>query len=401
MDNIVISVSQLNEYVEAVISQDPLLSDIYVEGEISGFKRYGSGHCYFSLKDADAVVRCVYFKHYNQYLRFQPKDGMRVIVRGSASFYAKDGNFQITVISMKEVGEGELYRRFIELKAKLESEGMFDEQYKKPIPFLPRCVGVATSNTGAVFHDIVKVISRRFPKMNILLCHCSVQGVDAPREIISAIHHLDSIDFVDVIIVGRGGGSYEDLIAFNDEGVARAIFECETPIISAVGHETDYTIADFVADMRAPTPSAAAELAVPVLSELLSDLNDERNSLYEYSISFISDLRSEIESLAQSSSFAVAHSKLDLLKAEVAEIESKLFSAAEKQLLEYKYDYKSILKELSSLSPKAVLKRGYAIVKNNRGKIVSSAAELNQALDISNSATIEFHDDSVKVQRVE
>ena len=235
--------------------------------------------------------------------------------------------------------------------------------------------------------------------MNILLCHCSVQGVDAPREIISAIQHLDSIDFVDVIIVGRGGGSYEDLIAFNDEGVARAIFECETPIISAVGHETDYTIADFVADMRAlHLPQLLS--CVPVLSELLSDLNDERNSLYEYSISFISDLRSEIESLTIKL-FAVAHSKLDLLKAEVAEIESKLFSAAEKQLLEYKYDYKSILKELSSLSPKAVLKRGYAIVKNNRGKIVSSAAELNQALDISNSATIEFHDDSVKVQRVE
>lgn len=399
--DLVLSVSQLNEYVETIITQDPMLSDLYIEGEISGFKRYGSGHCYFSLKDADAIVRCVFFKHYNQYLKFQPKDGMRVTVRGSASFYAKDGNFQIVVVSMKEVGEGELFKRFIKLKAKLDSEGLFDEELKKPIPFLPRCIGVVTSNTGAVYHDIVTVASRRFPKMNILLCHCAVQGVDAPNEIISAIQYLDSLDFVDVIIAGRGGGSYEDLIAFNDEGVARAIFECVTPIISAVGHETDYTIADFVADMRAPTPSAAAEIAVPMYGDLEYELDEIQNDLYEYALDLIKEHRITVDNLFQSSSFAITENNLSFASVELAEIESKISASAERYFLEHKHTFNIINEALSSLSPKAVLKRGYAIVKNSKEKIVSSAKELNKALDKSNLATVEFHDDCIKVQRIE
>jgi exodeoxyribonuclease VII large subunit len=237
--------------------------------------------------------------------------------------------------------------------------------------------------------------------MNILLCHCAVQGVDAPNEIISAIQCLDSLDYVDVIIVGRGGGSYEDLIAFNDEGVARAIFECVTPIISAVGHETDYTIADFVADMRAPTPSASAEIAVPMFSDFESELDEIHNDLYEYAFDLIKDHRITVDNLFQSSSFAISENNLSLASVELAEIESNISNFAGKILLEHKHTFNIINEALSSLSPKAVLKRGYAIVKNSKDKIVSSAKEFNKAMDKTNSATVEFHDDCIKVQRIE
>lgn len=263
-----VTVTQLNEYVRKMISGDPMLRQINVRGEISGFKRHISGHLYFTLKDEGARVQCVMFRQYAQELCVQPRDGMKVTATASASLYAQSGTYQLYVESMRQEGSGELYLQFEALKQRLGAEGLFDPSVKKAIPMLPKTVGVVTSRTGAVLRDIVRVARRRNPKATILLAAASVQGVGAAEEIASAIRRLNRDGRADVILCGRGGGSMEDLWPFNEEVVARAIFESEIPVISCVGHETDFTIADFVADLRAPTPSAAAELAVPVVDEL-------------------------------------------------------------------------------------------------------------------------------------
>lgn len=263
-----VTVTQLNEYVRKMISGDPMLRQISVRGEISGFKRHISGHLYFTLKDEGARVQCVMFRQYAQELCIQPRDGMKVTATASASLYAQSGTYQLYVESMRQEGAGELYLQFEALKQRLGAEGLFDPSVKKAIPMLPKIVGVVTSRTGAVLRDIVRVARRRNPKATILLAAASVQGMGAAEEIASAIRRLNRDGRAEVILCGRGGGSMEDLWPFNEEIVARAIFESEIPVISCVGHETDFTIADFVADLRAPTPSAAAELAVPVVDEL-------------------------------------------------------------------------------------------------------------------------------------
>ena len=268
-----ISVSQLNEYVRKLISGDPMLRKIRVRGEISGFKKHISGHLYFTLKDEGARVQCVMFKQSAMYLNFQPRDGMRVVADCSASLYAQSGTYQLYVDGMTQEGAGELFLRFEALKQKLSAEGLFDPSVKKPIPMLPKVVGVVTSRTGAVLRDIVRVAGRRNPDVSILLAAASVQGSGAAEEIVSALDRLNKDGRADVILCGRGGGSIEDLWPFNEEIVARAIARSRIPVISCVGHETDFTIADFVADLRAPTPSAAAELAVPVKEELLADID--------------------------------------------------------------------------------------------------------------------------------
>ncbi|MBR5947942.1 MAG: exodeoxyribonuclease VII large subunit, partial [Clostridia bacterium] len=248
----VFSVSNLNEYVCRLLENDIRLRSLKVSGELTGFKRHSSGHLYFSLKDENALIRCVMFRSNALKLSFEPKDGMQVVLSGSVSLYVKDGQYQFYATGMRPSGEGELYKQFLELRDKLSAEGLFDR--KRPIPFLPRCVGVATSETGAAFHDIRSVISRRFPTMRILLAPVQVQGMGAAQTIIDGISLLNEVDEVDVIIVGRGGGSYEDLSCFNDEALAMAVFMSKKPVISAVGHEIDFTICDFVSDLRAPTP---------------------------------------------------------------------------------------------------------------------------------------------------
>lgn len=252
------TVTALNTYVSGLLDKDVRLRSIDVSGEISGFKCYNkSGHLYFSVKDESSAVPCVMFRSSAERLRFAPKDGMSVVLHGSPSLYTRDGKFQFYVTSMHEAGEGELFRRFLELKSKLEAEGLFSR--KRTLPFMPKCIGIITSESGAALHDIITVARRRFPLMNFIFAHANVQGKDAPQSLIAALRLLNETKKPDVIIIGRGGGSFEDLNCFNDEGLARAIYSSEIPVVSAVGHEIDYTIADFVADCRAATPSAAAK----------------------------------------------------------------------------------------------------------------------------------------------
>lgn len=268
-----LSVSELNEYVRRLLASDVLLRNLDVDGEISGYKHHISGHRYFALKDAGARVQCVMFRQNAMGLDFTPKDGMRVRVRASASLYAKDGSYQLYVTSMQKCGVGDLYAKFERLKKKLETEGLFDPAIKKLLPESPKRIGIATSLTGAAIRDMIRVARRRNPKIDIIVAPCAVQGAEAAGEIVHAIEQLNADGRCDVILCGRGGGSIEDLWAFNEEIVARAIAKSRIPVVSCVGHETDFTIADFVADVRAATPSMAGEIAVPVLSEQKYRLN--------------------------------------------------------------------------------------------------------------------------------
>ena len=272
-----VTVTQLNKYIKDRFDEDENLNAILVKGEISNFKNHYTGHLYFTLKDENSLIKCIMFKSYAERLAFKPKDGIRVMVFGSVSVFERDGVYQIYAKSLLEDGMGDLHEQFEQLKAKLEKEGLFAENHKKPIPLYPKVIGVLTSQTGAVIRDIINVSTRRNPNVYIRLLPVPVQGPGAAEQIAEKIKIMNEKKFADVLIIGRGGGSLEDLWPFNEEIVARAIYESELPIISAVGHETDFTIADFVADLRAPTPSAAAELAVPDVYELKQKINDFQN----------------------------------------------------------------------------------------------------------------------------
>ena len=266
-------VSEVNGYIKKLFAGDILLTYLQIEGEISNFTHHYSGHMYFSLKDDKSRIKCVMFKGDNETIDFKPKDGMRVVISGQVSVYEKDGSYQVYARRMQKQGLGDLYRAFEELKKKLSEEGLFDTDRKKTLPGIPKKIGVVTSSTGAAIRDITSILKRRYPAVHMLLYPALVQGDGAPKDIIKALKYLDSRDDIEVIIVGRGGGSFEELGAFNDEALARCIADMNTPVISAVGHETDFTIADFVADIRAATPSAAAELAVPDRRSLLDEID--------------------------------------------------------------------------------------------------------------------------------
>lgn len=392
----VFSVYELNEYVESLLNSDSVLRSISIEGEISGLKKYyTSGHSYFILKDEKASIKCVLFKGYSNSLNFTPKDGMRVVISGSVSLYSRDGSYQFYVKTMNSVGDGELYERFLRLKAKLDEEGLFDECNKKKIPCLPNTIGIATSRQGAVVHDIVSVARRRYPKMNFLLCHCSVQGVDATDEIVNSIKYLDNSGLVDVIIVGRGGGSAEDLWCFNTESVARAVYECKTPIISAVGHETDFTICDFVADVRAATPSAAAELAVPVYSDIINLLNDYRCSMAQRIRHSIFVMQNNVYSAEMS-----LISPRKLLNNQIIKINSLYLlikSQVVKKLELFKIRLASEVKTTNALSPLRIIEKGFVTVKGEQGKLIKSAAVLKK----QKQATISFTDGDVMVKTID
>ncbi|MBQ8912154.1 MAG: exodeoxyribonuclease VII large subunit [Clostridia bacterium] len=270
----ILTVSQFKALVKTVLENEPLLRGVTLTGELSGVKKYPSGHIYFTLKDQSGALSCVMFASSAATLPFFPADGMQVKLRGTATVYERDGRYQFIVRSMESDGAGGHYAAFEQLKGKLQRQGLFDEAHKKPIPFFPRRIGVITSGSGAAFHDILNVTGRRFPGADILLYPTAVQGAEAPAQLQAGIRYFDQKRCVDVIIIGRGGGSMEDLWAFNDEGLARAIYLCRVPVISAVGHETDFTICDFVSDKRAPTPSAAAELAVPDRNALLLGVSE-------------------------------------------------------------------------------------------------------------------------------
>ncbi len=363
-----VTVSQLNAYVKECLSFDVVLSDITVKGEISGLKMHSSGHIYFTLKDESAAIKCAFFKPHSLKLNFKLSDGLKVSARGKVTLYERDGQYQLNVFEMNEDGFGNLYLKFEELKQKLQNEGLFDEKYKKPIPVYSKKIGVVTSPTGAVIKDIINVSRRRFPQISILLAPVSVQGVDAPRSICAGLTLLDQRDDIDVIIVGRGGGSMEDLWCFNDENVVRTIFACKKPVISAVGHETDFTLSDFVADLRAPTPSAAAELAVFDYYDTLLDIDNFQDKLNRIIDSKVILLKSKMQEYS-----ACFDDPMHIVDA----YESKLEMLTDKLILGAAFDKQeallsNLISKLDALSPLKVLARGYSLV-TKEGKIIKES----------------------------
>lgn len=375
----VLSVTQLNEYVNSLIRNDILLGSVSIRGEISGFKRHSSGHVYFSLKDESSLVRCVMFKQNAVTMPAGVGDGMQVVLSGYASLYTRDGQFQFYVKSMQREGEGELYRRFLMLKTRLEAQGLFDSAHKKPLPRLPKCIGAVTSKTGAALQDIINITRRRFPMMDILVAPSAVQGVGAAQEIAKAIKLIDQSGRADVIIVGRGGGSIEELWAFNEEAVARAIYECKTPIVSAVGHETDFTIADFVADLRAPTPSAAAELCVPEYEAMNDALEYCEERLYSLCKHRLEDAEKHIAEMQRSSGCGVCSHVLERCASRLEMLSGQLTVNVGEQLKQREHALEVANAKLASLSPERTLERGFALVK--KGKSYASSAEELKAGD--------------------
>ena len=372
----IFSVSELNEYVAALLSADPNLRSVRVRGEISGFKRHSSGHLYFSLKDANAVVQCVMFRQYAQRMSFRPEDGQQVTVSGAASIYTRDGKFQVYVQEMENTGKGDLYARFMKMKEDLEREGLFDESHKKPVPYLPGCVGVVTSGTGAARQDILQIIGRRFPTMNLLLCPVRVQGDGAAQEIAGAIYEMNRLQAADVLIVGRGGGSIEDLWAFNEPEVARAIYDSRIPVISAVGHETDFTIADFTADMRAPTPSAAAELAVPELDKIRLLLGRDRERLDGILEKDLSRRRDKLSLLFRSPGFMQAEMRLSEERTRLETAAERMLRGMSEKSVSERHRLERMRDRLEALSVQSVLDRGFTMIRGQDGRPVKSIEEL-------------------------
>ena len=378
-----ITVTDLNKYIKGRIDNDEMLNNVLVKGEISNFKNHYTGHMYFTLKDENSLIKCVMFKTYTTHLSFMPKDGMKVIVLGGVSVFERDGVYQIYAKAMKEDGLGNLYVAYEELKNKLSNEGLFDAKYKKPIPFMPKTIGVLTSNTGAVIRDIINVSTRRNPNVNIRLYPVPVQGSGAGEKIAEGIKFMNKNKLADVLIIGRGGGSIEDLWPFNEEIVARAIFNSEIPIISAVGHETDFTIADFVADLRAPTPSAAAELAV-------ANIDDVRETLKAYNNRYKVSLKKRIELMKMSYEKCMTRQAFKNPTQKINEqymlIDMKVKSLQNSILLKIKEDKTKFVKEvakLDALSPLKTLTRGYSIISKQDGKIAKEVKDLSQGEKVS------------------
>lgn len=366
-----ITVTQLNEYVADMLSVDPFLRSLRVQGEISGFRRYPSGHLYFSLKDATSVVKCVMFRQNAIRLKFLPADGMQVILTGSASLYLRDGAYQLYVDSLEKQGAGQLYQRYVELKDRLEAEGYFDSAHKKPIPAYPGCVGVVTSGVGAAVQDILQIIDRRFPDMPIVLAPVRVQGASAAGEIADAIRRMNEKRAADVLIVGRGGGSIEDLWAFNEPIVAKAIYDSDIPIISAVGHETDFTIADFVADLRAPTPSAAAELAVPIEAECRETVSDADRRLRRALKTALADRRSRVELMLSSCGFHALTERVRTERMNLDYAGERMQSALNRRMTAYRSQLGERRSRIEPLDPRSVMRRGFALVSDGDGRVVT------------------------------
>lgn len=374
--NKAMTVSELTIYIKRLVDSDMLLSDILVTGEISNFKAHTSGHMYFSLKDKDSIVKCVMFRAQNSRLRFMPEEGMKVIARGYISIYTQGGVYQLYVDDMQPDGTGALYMAFEQLKKKLESRGLFEISRKKPIPMLPRAIGIITSPTGAVIRDMTNILNRRYPNNRVILYGSAVQGAEAPAQLIKGIECFNSLRNVDVIILARGGGSLEDLWAFNDERLALAISESEIPIISAVGHETDFSISDFVADLRAPTPSAAAELVVPE-KQILTDKLDTYKKRLTNSLSQRS--KKERERIHKISKSRSLNKPLDLINQKrqmIDSLERSLYLHGKAKVERLWASLRIAAGKLNALSPLTVLSRGYGMIKKEDGTTVRSVEGL-------------------------
>ena len=391
-----VTVTQLNKYLKDRFDEDENLNAILVKGEISNFKNHYTGHLYFTLKDENSLIKCIMFKSYAEKLTFKPKDGMKVMVFGSVSVFERDGVYQIYVKNMIEDGIGDLHEKFEQLKAKLEKEGLFDISHKKPIPLYPKVIGVLTSQTGAVIRDIINVSTRRNPHVYIRLLPVPVQGPGAAEQIAEKIKMMNEQKLADVLIVGRGGGSLEDLWPFNEEIVASAIYDSELPIISAVGHETDFTIADFVADLRAPTPSAAAELAVPDVFELKQKINSYENRYRLALRKKIEFMRLRYEKCMKSRAFTDPTRKIKdayvLIDTYIKRLEMKMRNIQKDKINQYI----ALTTKLDTMSPLKTLTRGYALVEKN-DQIVKSVKQLK----LDDEIQIKFFDGEKKAKILE
>lgn len=389
----VLTVTQVNTYIKALLDESAPLRNIYISGEISNFTHYyRTGHLYFTLKDESSQLKAVMFSSNASRLRFQAENGMKVICRGRISVYSKSGEYQLYVDDMQPDGVGALSLAFEQLKKKLSQEGLFDEVHKKPIPPFPSKIGVATSNIGAAVEDIKNITARRYPLAEIIICPTVVQGENAPADIVRSIKMLDGFDGIDVIILGRGGGSAEDLWAFNSEEVARAVFACETPIVSAVGHETDFTICDFVSDLRAPTPSAAAELVCPDINKLYSDLSVKKNALDFYIANRIETLEQDLCDITQNGAFADAESFFAAYQDNLKVLSESLNDAFSFTIDDKENKFLNASARLEALSPLSVLMRGYCVASKN-GKAVKSKKDIKK----DDELTLRFADGRVDI----
>lgn len=376
-----ITVSQLNSYIKVLLDSDSNLQNIFVCGEISNFKHHSSGHLYFSLKDEKSVVRAVMFAGNAKNISFDIADGMSVIVKGSISNYVVSGQYQIYVKDIQPHGEGAVYLAFEKLKAKLLLEGLFDESLKKPIPMYPNKIGVVTSRTGAVIHDIKTVTERRYPICEILLYPVEVQGDKAPAQIVKGIDYFNKKSDVDAIIIGRGGGSLEELFAFNNEEVARAVFASAIPVISAVGHETDVTICDFVADRRAATPSAAAEIAVPDRNFVYNHIETLKDKVINIMNNNLNDFISKIQFLENNLKRSSPKDKICYYEKSLEYMSEKLFLNFKNCVSKNRNRYDLIKKGLNMCSPKAILKKGYAVVSKD-GVSIKDAKQIEESEEV-------------------
>ena len=368
----ILTVSQLNFYVKSVLDSDSRLNYVFLCGEISNLTdHYRSGHIYLSLKDNKSVIRAVMFAGNARNLKFKPMEGMKVICRGRVTLYEATGQYQYYIEDMQPDGIGALYQAYEQLKEKLQLKGLFDQSHKKPIPYCPKTIGVITSPTGAAVQDIKNILTRRFPSVNIILCPVLVQGDNAVPQLIDAVNKLNEYDLCDTIIIGRGGGSIEDLWAFNDENLAYAIYNSHIPVISAVGHETDFTICDFVSDLRAPTPSAGAELAVPDRNEILQNLDAQRqylSSLMDKKLiennNIVSEMTTKLLSLSPDDKIAKLYNDLDFLSQKYENNSNRIFQNTSNKI-------ELLATKLESLNPVSTLKRGYSVVTNNDKTVTS------------------------------
>ena len=377
MDIRTFTVSELNARIKGLLDRDPLLSDVCVRGELSNYKIYPSGHHYFTLKDSESSLRCVMFKGNASRLRFRPESGMSVTAFGRVTVYPRDGAYQLYCSELMPEGTGDLQLAFEQLKQKLDSEGLFDEAHKKPLPAIPERIALITSSAGAAVHDMIRILGRRWPMAKILLLPVRVQGVEAPPEIAGAIRYANEFDVADLIITGRGGGSIEDLWAFNDERVARAIYASRIPVISAVGHEPDVTISDYVADRRASTPSNAAEIAVPDAAELREALTNSSIRLSQAIRKRMDTLAERLDQYKNKRVLTDPCAAIDDRRIRLDHTRERLLTVEQRLLGQKKEDFVRLTSSLDAMSPLRVLSRGYAIASAMDGSVVRSAAVLN------------------------
>ena len=370
------SVTQVNQYIKGLLDRDGALAGLFVRGELSNYKAYPSGHHYFSLKDAEGAIRCVMFRREAMGLRFRPENGMKVVAFGRVTVFPRDGQYQLYCSELTPDGVGDLHVAFEQLKQKLYQEGLFDPAHKKPIPLYPRKIALITSPAGAAVRDMLRILGARWPLAEVLVLPVRVQGVEAPPEIVGAIRYANRWKLADVLITGRGGGSMEDLWAFNDERVARAIYASEIPVISAVGHEPDVTIADFVADRRASTPSNAAEIAVPDMAELLQRLDSFRSRMAQGTLNGLERQERRLKALAEKRVLTDPLAFVQDKRLQLDYVQQKLLTAANTQWQEEQRRFAALAAKLDALSPLKVLGRGYAMARTEDGAVLRTAAQV-------------------------